>query len=182
MNRAILIVLFVLLHGFIGLWAEEQPLSGVLYGPGWSCTIIAPKGWILDNHSWENQGIYAIFYEKGARPVWTTPVIYFNAERLEAASDQALDKYISDGVKGIKKNPKNTVRELPRFKMPNGELIRVFVFNHNEKLSWFEEIAFVRYKDGVHLVVLKTLTEKEIKDLEPKLFESLNNLSFADRK
>ena len=81
----------------------------------------------------------------------------------------------------MRKFTDNEVLELPSFSMPNGNVARMFRLEYKAYGGYWEEIAYLRYKDGIHFIVLRTQDLQQCKDLEPKLFEALNNLQFMDK-
>lgn len=160
------------------LSAQDSP-GGILYGPNWACLVQAPSGWVLDNQAWAKYGIHAIFYLRGTQPRTPNPIIYLNSGQLQGETDQALDDYIKTDISGIANDPNNVIKELDKYKTREGTNIRRFLINY-KKRNQLEEVAYLRYKDGAHLVVLTTQDEGLIKKNETKLFEVIDSLRFMD--
>ena len=101
------IVVFFLAAVFCGLLASLRTASaeiterglGILYGSDHAFALRAPNGWMLDNESGVEQGLYAVFYPKGTN--WRDSVVVAYARARErtqeiASADDAVRDTIDD--------------------------------------------------------------------------------------
>ena len=77
------------------IFAQDVSTGGILYGENWACLVTAPKGWIMDQSSFAQYGIYGLFYEETKKLGGNTPIIYINTTKLSDATDKAMNNYIS---------------------------------------------------------------------------------------
>lgn len=78
--------------------------TGIIYGNNHAFNLTAPDGWILDNKSGVNQGLYAVFYRKGDSWENAVTVMYANTASLEDKTHRTLDLLIKYDLDNFKSN------------------------------------------------------------------------------
>lgn len=155
--------------------------GGILYGPGWGLLVQAPDGWLMDDQSWQSHGIYGLFYEQGKRPEPPNPIIYIASAPLGEGTEESLNAFVDQYVQKVRSDPANTCTELDPIKLKDGTNARLirFVYSGGKQ---FEEIAYLRYKDSIHQVILTTRSLPLLLQTEPKLLQVISSIGFMERK
>lgn len=160
---------------------DDEMTGGILYGPNWACIIQAPDGWILDNQSWADYGIYAMFYPKGmslSSPSKEMPIIYFKAAQLDSESDSSLKTFVDGDIKECAGKP-GTVIKARDIKMNYAGAFYCYDFDYTQN-GQYETVIYIRYKDGVHLIIL-TSKDKAARDHNiQNLIGVVEKLSFME--
>src|SRR5579871_3436427 len=78
--------------------SSDDMNAGIIYGTNHAYSLIAPKGWVLDNQSGISQGLYAVFYPKGSSWAKGSVVMYTNTGSKEEKGQETLQKMIDDDV------------------------------------------------------------------------------------
>lgn len=99
--------------------ADDEGQSGIIYGDDHAYVLNAPKGWVLDNQVWADQGVFAVFYPKGSsvngnwvaysRVMGTNPkgLLACALEDMESMKQQSLN-YSWKRLQDIQTSDKNT--------------------------------------------------------------------------
>jgi hypothetical protein len=159
----------------------DEMNSGVLYGDNWACTIQAPNGWILDNQSWIKYGVYAVFYPKGMSLRVTNkkmPIIYFKSAKLKSESNEELKAFVDYDLSNISKDKSIIITER-KIKTIYPNVYYCYDIEYT-KSGQYETLIYIRYKDGVHLIIL-TSKDKETRDNNiVNLIKVLEKLTFMN--
>lgn len=102
MKKLLLTILFqslILLN-----YSQDVNKAGIIYGDDHAYGLTAPDGWVLDNRSGVNQGLYAVFYRTGESWKNAETVMYTNTASLEDPSHRTLDELINYDVNNFKKD------------------------------------------------------------------------------
>ena len=161
---------------------DEPPVGGFLHGQGWMCMIKAPEGWILDNQSWVDSGIYALFYPKGTSIDDTAslpPIIYFNSARLENATDEGLKAFVDEDIRLHEERGSATLKER-KIEISNFEKYYCLDLEYKNN-GQQETIVYLRFLDGVHLVVLTTPANAPHENYIAQLKEAIGNMNFVEK-
>lgn len=124
--------------------------TGLAYGSNHAYFLKAPQGWILDNESGAEQGVYAVFYPRGSS--WNGPVaIYSNASdragrNIEAAIEEDFS-YLK------KKSAKLDMTDAGTLVTRDGKTA-VLKFFSNDNWGNSECCAYIAEKDVVVHIVL----------------------------
>ena len=86
------------------IFGQEDMKTGIIYGNNHAFSLTAPDGWILDNKSGINQGLYAVFYRKGESWENAVTVMYANTASLEDKAHNTLDQLIKYDLDNFKSN------------------------------------------------------------------------------
>ncbi|PKL46390.1 MAG: hypothetical protein CVV42_16515 [Candidatus Riflebacteria bacterium HGW-Riflebacteria-2] len=183
MNK-LLVAFLVFIAPFLAYAQEpdKDAVGGFLHGQGWMCMIKAPDGWILDNQSWVDSGIYALFYPKGTSiddVASLPPIIYFNSARLENATDEGLKAYVDEDIRLHEERSSATLKER---KIEIGNFEKYYCLDLEYKNNGQQEtIVYLRFLDGVHLVVLTTPAKAPHENFIPQLIEAISNMNFVQK-
>ncbi len=86
------------------LFGQEDMKTGIIYGDNHAFSLTAPDGWILDNKSGVNQGLYAVFYRHGESWDKAGTVMYANTASLEDKAHRTLEQLIKYDLNNFKSN------------------------------------------------------------------------------
>lgn len=159
--------------------AQSAQAGGILYGTDWACRVTAPSGWIMDQESWAQRGVFALFYEAGKELQAGIPIVYVTTQKLDAATDAELDKFVEWDIKNARKSKQNTVTERQLAVSGRGK-VRVVDFNFNN--DQFETIVFFRSKAVCFMVILATHDKAQITPGLKQLLAVTDSLKFIDKK
>jgi hypothetical protein len=161
----------------------EDFQSGILTGSNHAYTLTAPKGWVLDDEAWADQGIHAIFYPRGASPK-SDKIAYtrfFSPHRrgAEGRADADLEDF-------RQKNPGTKVEVHPSMKTQSG-LKAVIRSTRNQRSA--EWLAYIEAPTGVVLIAMVAKNPKDFPSLRQPfddLVESCawltSNVNIEDQK
>jgi hypothetical protein len=99
--KRILNLLILLSFGLFSL-GQEGMNTGMIYGENFAYNLTAPEGWILDNESGVDQGLFAVFYRKGESWKKAVTVMYTNTASLEEDTHRTLDQLIKFDIDDFK--------------------------------------------------------------------------------
>lgn len=136
--------------------------EGLVYGKGHSFWISAPNGWILDNSSGVNRGLYAVFYPKGLTWKNSTAVMYANTARKKA--DESLEDFIKGDTDNFKEkgSPNITIAKAEPIKTKDGKLAQVRLFTGDQWAN-SEAVAYIPENKVIVMIVLTSRTETDFK-------------------
>ncbi len=176
MKKAILSALMVVLAAS-WLAAQDQE-GGILFGDDWACMVKAPKGWIMDQETWAEHNIYALFYERGKTMSREIPIIYVNTAALNAATDAELDLFADYHIHELGDTQAESVAPLPA--EPGLPAVKRW---YEMKVSGgpYETIAYLRYEDTAFVVILAAYDRDLLAATQPRLREAIGNLRFMDK-
>ena len=153
-------VCIVLLTLVVAAIAQKQMNSGIVYGPGFSYVLNAPKGWTLDNKQGKDDGLSVVFYRNGQSWTKGLSVMY---SRAEEKGKMDLAAYISRDLKGFKEHhPGGAYSKVDGIKALDGSLATVYDF-HATKGASNERVA---YLSAPKVFVMVVLTSRDPKDFQ----------------
>jgi hypothetical protein len=118
-------------------FGQEDMNSGIIYGDNHAYSLTAPKGWVLDNSSGVEQGLYTVFYKKGESWENAPTVMYTNTASLENEQFKTIKQFIDFDIESFKKDE-------PGIKITKGDNIHI-----KDSLN-----AYVRYFAGKNYEVV----------------------------
>lgn len=148
--------------------ASEDQQSGIIYGDDHAYSVTAPKGWVLDNQVWADQGVFAVFYPKGSsvQGDWVayTQVMGLNPKGLLACA-------IED-MKGMRQqSPNYAWKRLPDIQTSDKNTAIVFSTS-GDSLGNAEYLAYIQAPTHVIFISAITRTPSNQDQLRPA-FDSL---------
>lgn len=143
---------------------SDEMNSGILYGPNFSYTLSAPKGWILDNESGVSQGLSAVFYPKGSSWSKGQTVAY---TRVVKKNDQLTvsDIIIADINDFKSESPALKVEDAKAIDLGKGKTAIIKYFS-NDSHGNHEALAYI---DEAKSVVMIVLTARAKQDFDSSL-------------
>ena len=181
MKKLILTLIFSVLPIFV-LFPQDESNGGILYGDNWAYITSAPEGWIMDQESMAHYGIYALFYERGKKFGYPTPIIYINTNKLKGPSDEALMEFIVSDLERNKISG-STITELnkqfPEFTKYNHAIY--YMYNIINSRGQYETILYTRFKETGFLIVLNTPNIETLNNLFPKMEKVIEKVRFIDK-
>jgi hypothetical protein len=181
MRKIGIIVLFAVFPISL-IFSQSEDVGGIIYGDNWACVAMAPEGWIMDQESMAHYGIYALFYERGKKFGYPTPIIYINTTGLRDATDFALREFIESDLERNKKNGSDVTavnKQFPNFTKKHQTAY--FVYNIINSRGQYETIIYTRYKKTCFLVVLNAPNVETLNSLYPKIEEVVEKIGFMDK-
>ncbi|MBS1766851.1 MAG: hypothetical protein JST05_05535 [Acidobacteria bacterium] len=147
---------------------SDDAQSGIIYGDDHAYALTAPKGWVLDNQVWADQGIFAVFYPKGssAKGNWVaySRVMDLNPKGLLAAATADLESIRQE-------SPHYSWRRLPDLHTSDKSTALVFSAS-GDSFGNAEFLAYIQAPTKVVFICAVTRTPKNLERLrEP--FEAI---------
>ena len=149
---------------------------GIIYGDNHAFTLYAPLGWVLDNKSAADQGIYAVFYPKYETWADAATVMYANTSGYEKG--QNIDSIIAfDLGRFIAVKPDIDIRKMPDQELPNNKtaIIRHIYGDDNGNE---EAIAYIAEPKPAVISVMTSWTEIDFEKNLPRFNELLESYEF----
>ncbi len=169
--KKILTILILTLFGLIAFGQEEMK-TGIIYGDNHAFSLTAPDGWILDNKSGINQGLYAVFYRKGESWEKAVTVMYANTASLEDNAHKTLDQLIKYDLENFRSNyPDIKITDGKDILIKNKVLAKI-KYLWGKSYGNFEAMAYIDAgKTGI--MIIMSSRAKEGFDNSLKAFEDL---------
>lgn len=147
---------------------DDSGQSGIIYGEDHAYSVTAPKGWVLDNQVWADQGVFAVFYPLGSsvKGDWVayTRVMDTNPKGLLACALEDME-----GMK--QQSPEYAWKRLPDIKTSDKNTAIVFSTS-GDRLGNAEFLAYIQAPTHVIFISAVTKTPANRDQLRPP-FESL---------
>jgi hypothetical protein len=143
---------------------QDNMNTGIIYGENHSYSLTAPEGWILDNQSGINQGLYAVFYKKGETWASAETVMYTNTASFENTELHNIEDLIKYDIEHFKKEygTKN-ISDGKDIRTKDGSIAKVKYFS-GDVYGNFEAIAYIgTIKTGI-MIVMSTKTKNGFED------------------
>jgi len=170
MNRVIFFLAF--LFYVTNIIGQDEIKSGIIYGNNHAFGLTAPDGWVLDNHSGVNQGLYAVFYRKGQTWENATTVMYANTATLEDRVHKTIDQLITYDLNNFRKEYSNIQICDAQDIIVNDKVIAKIKYLSGKSYGNFEAIAYIdAVKTGV-MIIMSSRT-KEGFETSLNAFENL---------
>jgi len=156
------IVVFFLAAVFCGLLTSLGTVSaeiterglGILYGSDHAFALRAPNGWMLDNESGVEQGLYAVFYPKGTNWRDSVVVAYARArertQEIASAADAVRDTIDDFHASG---SPNYHGRRIKTVKIDGGKEAVIYHFA-GDQWGNSEAVAYYVEKKTINFIVL----------------------------
>ena len=180
--KKLIVTLFLLILPILILFSQSESTGGIIYGDNWACITSAPDGWIMDQESMAHYGIYALFYEKGKKFGFPTPIIYISPTRLKNNSDDALLEFITVDLDRNKASGSEITvlnKQFPDFSRYNQAVY--FVYNIVNSRRQHEIVMYTRYKEAGFIIVLNTPDIDTLNSLYPRMEEVIEKIRFIDK-
>lgn len=135
---------------------------GILYGKGHVLTFCAPKGWVLDNSIWNDQGIYAVFYPAGSTfesAKDSATIMYINVAEKNK-QQPTVQKLMADDAEDAKQRTKEAIVARP------GDPIQLADMNAPVQLfapGEFSRDEAVAYLDSPKVITMFVISSKDAK-------------------
>lgn len=84
-------------------FGQDDMKTGVIYGDNHAYSLTAPSGWVLDNKSGVNQGLFAVFYRQGESWKNAQTVMYTNTASLGDKAHNTLEQLIKYDLDNFKR-------------------------------------------------------------------------------
>jgi hypothetical protein len=153
--------------------------AGIIYGKDHSYMLSAPKGWVLDNQSGVNQGLYAVFYPKGSSWAKGSVVMYTNTGSKKKKGQETFEKMIANDVANYRdnRNTKQILDGLPII-TKDGKRTALVKYFLGDKTGNYEACAYIDESKIVSFVVLTARNQKEFEANLPAFKELVQSYFF----
>jgi hypothetical protein len=143
---------------------DTQPISGLVYGEGYSFWIDAPKGWVLDPKTAKEYGINVVLYQAGLS-FQTAPAVMYTSkltrtEIVEEAMKHEADNY-KERYKGIQ------IPRRPGIQTKDNKIALVQCYKGDNKDQTDEVVAFIQENGFSVLLVLSAKSERAFEEAYP---------------
>jgi len=158
-----ILITFILITTRLMIFGQEDIKSGIIYGVNHAFALTAPEGWVLDNQAGVSQGLYAVFYRKGAAWKEAETVMYANTSPLKTEGQESIGQIIEYDSANFRKN-------YPDISIISGEDI-VIKENLIAKVRYFSGKSYpnfeaVAYIDAGKTCVMIILSSRSRKDFD----------------
>ena len=130
--------------------------------------LTAPKGWVLDNQVWADQGVFAVFYPKGSS-VKGNWIAYSRVMGLDPKGLLAAATADLEGMK--QQSPNYAWKRLPDIQTSDKSTAIVFSTS-GDSLGNAEYLAYIQAPTHVVFISAVTKTPSDLAELKAP-FESL---------
>ena len=120
--------------------------------------ITAPKGWVLDNEIWANDGIFVVFYKSGGS-IDASPIVAYTM--VQAKSSDDIEAHIkADMVHTLKGCKTAKIARHAPLKTNDGRTGIVYTVTGvpNQNPEW------MAYIDAPTVIILVSVSVRDIKD------------------
>jgi hypothetical protein len=166
------LLLLIILQFKLLVFGQENLKTGIIYGDNFAYSLTAPNGWVLDNESGVDQGLYAVFYKKGGSWKNSEVIMYTNTSSLLEASHKTIDQLIKYDLDDFRKNYKDILISDGKDIVISDKLKAKVKYLSGKSYGNFEAVAYIYAgKTGV-LITMSSRTKKGF-DSSLLAFESL---------
>lgn len=141
--------------------------GGIYYGKTYAFHVAAPKGWIFDNESGVQQGLYCVFYPKGN--TWQdSPVIAYARALDRSSSVQTADDAAKEAIADFhaRGNAKYEGKRVKTIKTKNGKEGVIYHFS-GDKFGNYEAMAYFVEEKTINMVILNARKQKAFESALP---------------
>ena len=149
--------------------------GGIIFGNNHAFFLTSPGGWVMDNSSGMNQGLYAVFYPKGGGWKTSPAVMYAYTVSKESDGHETTEKLIYSEVLQYKANyPDVTINFSPELatKDKKNAIVRLFFYSN------YESVAYIDEKPITVILVLTATSKKEFERAFPSFQELVKSYSY----
>jgi predicted extracellular nuclease len=138
---------------------SDKMNSGILYGPNFSYTLSAPRGWILDNESGVSQGLSAVFYPKGSS--WSKGQTVAYTRVVKKNDQQTVSDIINADINGFRaESSALKIEDAKAIDLGKGKTAIIKYFSGDSHGN-YEALAYVDEAKSVVLIVLTARTKQD---------------------
>lgn len=137
--------------------------TGIVYGKDHAFSVKAPDGWVLDNQSGVQQGIYAVFYPEGGSWEHSSTVMYVNTASKNVKGNETIQSFITkDSLGFIQDYSDPEIKYLPTIWIEDKKEAKVLSFFYSN----YDAVAYI---DEPKIIAIIIMTSRDKKDFENNL-------------
>ena len=158
--------------------------AGIILGNSHLYSLIAPKGWVLDNQSGRKNNLHAVFYPKGGSWDSSTAVMYANVV-IKGKNQKNVKEVISNSLKDFKKHSKNKevkVKDFETIKVGDKNIVIKKWLNHTSLNNNYELVAYIEEAKVIVLLVLTSRDKTEFNQSIDSFKELIKSYKFHSDK
>jgi hypothetical protein len=176
-----LLLCLAIFHAFSQPNDSNESKAGLIYGKDNSYFISAPDGWILDNESGRNQGLFAVLYPKGS--TWNNAVGMMYSKAIRKDSEiNSIEAYVKNDLNEFKKEaPKIKVEFKNEIKLDKNRIAMIFEWSGDEYGN-IESSAYIEEKNVIVLITYNCRSMEFYKTNYSKFIETVRSYSFFTDK
>jgi len=181
MKRIIIgIVLFVLL---IGNAVSDDEDSGIIYGKNWAFMFSVPDGYIWDNVSLQQHGIWALFYKADQEIFYGNKHhLYINPIQKGDGYPETTDELINWDISYYKQNdPALKVSFYTEKKITDGHIVKIYSFDQKLR-SYYMYYGYLTENNSSFIFVLIARSQKERKEKQQAYFDLIQSFKYLDKE
>lgn len=158
--------------------SDDDGQSGIIYGEDHAYVLNAPKGWVLDNQVWADQGVFAVFYPKGS----STNGNWVAYSRVMGINPKGLLACALEDMEGMKQqSPNYSWRRLPDIQTSDKNTAMVFSTS-GDSLGNAEFLAYIQAPTHVVFISAVTKTPRDQDQLRGPFEEIVRSYSWLTDK
>ncbi|MFM8808415.1 MAG: hypothetical protein ACKOJB_05835 [Chthoniobacterales bacterium] len=156
----------------------QEAGMGIVYGKDHAFSLTAPKGWMLDNESGLEQGVYAAFYPKG-RTWKDSHVVAYARSRPRNENISSVEDVVKDTVAIFHQegNPNYKAEKVTTLTTPSGKEAVIYHFQ-GDKWGNKEAAAYFPENKTINFIVLNCRDERDFEVALGPFEELINSYMF----
>ena len=164
------------------IFGQNDMKTGIIYGANHAYSLTAPDGWVLDNKSGVNQGLFAVFYKQGESWDKAETIMYTNTASLEDNAHRTLEQLIKYDLDNFKKKYSDIQIVDAKEIVIKGKVVAIVKYLSGKSYRNFEAMAYINAPKTGIMIVMSSRTKKGYDD-SLIAFESLvrSYLFMADK-
>jgi hypothetical protein len=159
---------------------------GMVYGQDHMLLLCAPPGWVLDNKSLADKGIYAAFYRKELsyeEAEKRSTLMYVNVQLKSKGQQTALETMKTDAERTKHESPKLVVqKEAPivvlgdKHAKPKQVPVQTFL---NDYGGGYESVAYIEDEKTITLIVISSVSKPILHNDYPSFVRLVKSYVFV---
>src|ERR1051325_3887629 len=149
------------MYGFVALAvsatcelvAQENLVSGSVYGPKAGFKISAPEGWVVDNESGKRQGLPCVLYPKGSSWSDAKTVMY---AKMAGSRYEGVNAFVSVAMEEMAATHGKPNEKIASGKTNEGHDYFVNEYPATKRYSQWERVGYIQLPQAVAYIVLSS--------------------------
>jgi hypothetical protein len=135
--------------------------SGKAYGERHSYHLTAPKGWVIDDESAQEQGVPLVFYPVGSSWTNSHKVIYTRPRDIDgniSTIDDVVKSLVTDFHQNGSPNYRSEFKQ--NVSLPNRHTAKIYWFS-GDRYGNYEAVAYIKERKTINFIVLNAKNKQD---------------------
>ena len=155
------LTIIIILSFRLVIYGQENMNAGIIYGSDIAFSLTAPKGWVLDNKSAVDQGIYDVFYRHGESWKDAVTVMYANIASFEHTPDTTLEQLIEYDINNFKSHYSDINITDGKDIIIKSNLTAKVKYLSGKSYGNFEAMAYIDAGKAGVMIIMSSRTKKD---------------------